>query len=226
MLSGLSRLLLGWAVAAAQPESPQRASHESPVAVLAVVAVEAPVVAVPLQPVMVVQEVEVTVVTELLLPVTKDETETTCVQEGYAELCVHDDSDCVLEGSDCVPWLFVVWLFVGPVLLGLLVGSGEVGLVAVGSPPPPPPPPQSMRHGRPPPPPPPPPPQPKMHPGTMGSVPPPIFGSGNPGGGPGGTGSGNPGGRVGTVQMKPPAVWEVVSVVDGPVCIIVVGVLI
>jgi hypothetical protein len=82
MLSGFSRLLLGWAVAAAQPESPQRASQKLPVAVLAVVAVEAPVVAVSLQPVIVVQEVEVTVVTELLLPLMKDETETNCVQEG------------------------------------------------------------------------------------------------------------------------------------------------
>ncbi len=65
-----------------------------------------------------------------------------------------------------------------------------------------------------------------MHPGTLGSIVPPIFGSGNPGGGPGGTGSGNPGGKVGTVQMKPPPVWVVVSIVDGPVAMIVVGVLV
>ena len=37
---------------------------------------------------------------------------------------------------------------------------------------------------------------------------------------------GNPTGRVGRVQMKPPAVCEVVSVVDGPISVKVVGVLI
>ena len=146
-----------------------------------------PVVAVPLHPVMVMHDVEVMVV--------EDETETTCVQEGNVEL-EHDDAEFVLLG-----WLCVVLLLLGSLSEGL-------GLLGSGSPVPPPPPPQSMRHGRPPPPLPPPPnpggPQPKMHPGTMGSMPPPI-GSGNPGGGPGG-GPGNPGGRVGTVQIKPPAV--------------------
>ena len=35
---------------------------------------------------------------------------------------------------------------------------------------------------------------------------------------------GNPTGKVGRVQMKPPAVWEEVSVVDGPISVKVVGV--
>lgn len=69
---------------------------------------ETAVVAVPLHPVTVVQDVEVTVV--------EDETETTCVQDGNAEL-EHDDAALVLVG----------WLCVGLLLLGSLsVGSGLV----------------------------------------------------------------------------------------------------
>lgn len=56
-------------------------------------------------------------------------------------------------------------------------------------------------------------------------MPPPRTGTGNPGGGPG-MGMGNPAGRVGIVQIKPPAVWEVVSVVDGPISVKVVAALI
>ena len=37
---------------------------------------------------------------------------------------------------------------------------------------------------------------------------------------------GNPTGGVGRVQMNPPAVWDLVSVVDGPISVKVVGALI
>ena len=37
---------------------------------------------------------------------------------------------------------------------------------------------------------------------------------------------GKPTGGVGRVQMNPPAVWDLVSVVDGPISVKVVGVLI
>ena len=88
--SGLLRLFFGLGVgAAAAPQSEHIISQTGPVAVVAVVALDASVVAVPLHPVTVVQEVEVIVETVLLPADTKDETETTCVQDGYAELSVH-----------------------------------------------------------------------------------------------------------------------------------------
>ena len=70
--------------------------HKAPVAELLVV--EAAVVAVPLQAVMVVQDVEVTVVEE--------PTDTTCVQEGNAEAEHEDDEDDEPEELAVLLWLF------------------------------------------------------------------------------------------------------------------------
>lgn len=84
MINGLSRLLFDL-VAPVHPVQPML--QKTPVA--EALAVETPVVAVPLHLVMVVQDVEVMVV--------EDETVITCVQEGNAEL-EHDDTEFVLVG--------------------------------------------------------------------------------------------------------------------------------
>lgn len=99
----------------------------------------------------------------------------------------------------------------------------------MGYPPRPPPDPPSMRHGRcrlpPPPPPDPGGPQPKIHEGTLG-VDTSASESGRPGGGPEEIGLENPAGRLGIIPIDILTIFEVVTVMDGPVSMVVVGVLI
>ena len=160
----------------------------------------------PLQVVIVVQEVEVEVMTVLEEPLAAKDVERTTVlaQDGTGLPLEHDaEEDEEPDDSELVV-PDVCWLF------GL-----EVGLLLGPLLPPPPPLPQSITQGRLVPPPPPPllPPQPKRQKVFVPPPPPPGEGA-STGGGPGGPGSGHPGGEVGTAHIAPLAEIELVVVSD------------
>ena len=159
-----------------------------------------------LQAVIVVQEVVVEVMMVLEEPLEAKEVDRTTVslQDGTAvplvqeaELDDEDDDDCDELAVSLAVLLPVLLSGALPVPVGLLLPL-----------------PQSITHGRllpalPPP----PPPQPKRQSGLEPPLVPPGDGA-SIGGGPGGPGSGHPGGEVDTAQTAPPAVIELVVVVD------------